>query len=635
MLAALSILAALSMGYRLVIQPMAPGIDALFTYGFNYAAATGFAWSREFVSTSGPYGYLILTMDVGNLVKRAIALNLLLSIGTGLAIATYVQSVPGLGARARIALAIILAYAGSLQAAEYRWFVLFLLVLLSALRRRERMSLAAFALAGLLAGFYLLMKFSLGMNAVMTLLVACFLVRDLGTAGIRLGVAGTAATGSFLAGWAAYEGSLAGIKAYLTTGWALSAGYSAAMSFAPERWWIGAASFILWSGLIALWVVMQSGAASRLILAALAMPIFGAWKHSIVREDVHVMILVTFGVFVIAVLLTEAVPAWGWRRTLPIAGALLVPLVVPWFNAAPAGLNAATSLEEVALAPLKLRGVMNLARLGQLAAYRESIAKQSDSYLRQHILSPSLRTEIGAASADVYPWRIFYVPANALSWANRPVTISNNAYTPVLDNIDAAFFASRKRPTYLIWHATNEAGVRSIDGRYLLWDEPRTIRAIFDSYDFVAGDSVVMLLRARARPRFGPPKPLGTVRVAWDTWTPVPRSTGVLLARAAVEPSLIVPIVRTVFREDPLFVSVRFGGGETETYRVVRDHMQSGLWLSPFAVTLEELRSLFQRGVARQVVAVRFTGGRVLTSSSSISVSWLEFPLLATGATWN
>lgn len=630
-LVALSILAVISMGYRLVILPMAPDIDSLFTYAFNYAAATGLAWGRDFVSTCGPYGYLILTMDVGDLVKRTIIFNLLLATGTGLAIATYVQSVPALGAGARITLAIILAYAVSLQGAEYRWFVLFLLVLLTGIHRRERMSLVAFSLAGILAGFYVLIKFSLGMNAVTTLLVACFLVQRLGTVGIRLAVAVPAATGSFLTGWVAYEGGFAGIKAYLTTGWAVAVGYSAAMSFAAERWWIGAASFLLWFALIVLWVVMQSGAYSRLSLAALAVPLFGAWKHSIVRQDSHVMILVTFGVFVIAVLLTEAVPVWDWRWTLPIAGMLLVPLAVSWFNAAPAGLNAMTSLEEVALGPLRLRGVTNLARLSQLAAYRETIAKKSDSYLREHVLPHSLRTEIGESSVDVYPWRIFYVPANALSWANRPVPVSYNAYTPVLDGIDAAFFESRRRPTHLLWHATYEAGVRSIDGRYLLWDEPRTIRAIVDSYDIVAADSSVMVLRARSSPRFGPPKPLGTVRVTWNTWTPVPQSTGVLLANATVDPSLVVPIVRAVFREDPVFLSVRFAGGETERYRLVRDNMKSGLWVSPFAVTREELRSLLQRGVARQVVAVRFTGGRVLTSSSAISVSWLELPLLATG----
>jgi hypothetical protein len=73
------------------------------------------------------------------------------------------------------------------------------------------------------------------------------------------------------------------------------------MSFAPARWWIGMASFLLWFALVIIWVVVQPGPDSRLTLATLAVPLFSAWKHSIVREDAHVMILMTFGVFVIAV----------------------------------------------------------------------------------------------------------------------------------------------------------------------------------------------------------------------------------------------------------------------------------------------------------------------------------------------
>jgi hypothetical protein len=101
------------MGYRLAILPIAPGIDSLVAYACNHASATGLAWGREFVSTCGPYSYLIASMDVGNLLKRTITFNLLLVVATGLAIATDVQSVPGLRAGARIALVIVLAYAVS------------------------------------------------------------------------------------------------------------------------------------------------------------------------------------------------------------------------------------------------------------------------------------------------------------------------------------------------------------------------------------------------------------------------------------------------------------------------------------------------------------------------------------------
>jgi hypothetical protein len=206
------------MGYRLSIQPMAPGLDPLYTYGFNYAAANGLTWGRDFISSCGPYGYVMLTMDVGGLLERTIIFNLVLVGATALAIAAYLLSIARLGARARIVLAIVLAYAVSLQGSEYRWFVLFLLVLLTGIHLHGRMSLVAFSFAGILAGSHVLVKFSLGLNAVTTLLVACFLVQRLGAAATRLAVAVPGAAGTLLIGWGTYQGGLTGLAAYLTTG---------------------------------------------------------------------------------------------------------------------------------------------------------------------------------------------------------------------------------------------------------------------------------------------------------------------------------------------------------------------------------------------------------------------------------
>ena len=61
---------------------------------------------------------------------------------------------------------IVLAYAVSLQGAEYRWFLLFLLVILTGVHRRDRMGLVAFSLAG--SSRDLPCK-SVGMNALMNL----------------------------------------------------------------------------------------------------------------------------------------------------------------------------------------------------------------------------------------------------------------------------------------------------------------------------------------------------------------------------------------------------------------------------------------------------------------------------------
>jgi len=315
----------------------------------------------------------------------------------------------------------------------------------------------------------------------------------------------------------------------------------------------------------------------------------------------------------------KALNGRGWWA---VVGLLLVPLAIPWFNAAAGRVNAAAFLKEYLSGPLEFHGLRHLGRLSHFATYREGLARVSESALRKNVLPESIRAVIGGSSVDVYPWEISYVPANGLSWANRPLPASFNTYTPALDSLNAAFFRSDGRPEYLIWHT--EEGGNSIDGRYLLWDEPRTLRSIVNFYDMVTADSGVIVLRARAHPRFGLPQPLGTLRVPWNTWTPVPQTAGVLLAEASIERSLIMRVIRTAFREDPVFLSLRFSFGGEARYRVVPDNMGGGLWVSPFSVSGGGLWSLLQGGPARHVIAVRFSGGVISKLYPPIIVSWLR-----------
>src|SRR5207247_7015179 len=104
MLAAVSVIASLSMSFSFSIIPMTPDLDPSFVYSFNHAAAHGLKWGQAFISTYGPYGYLVSTMDLGHLVRTKIVLSLLLAVATGLGVTAYVRSVPALGRAAQAAM---------------------------------------------------------------------------------------------------------------------------------------------------------------------------------------------------------------------------------------------------------------------------------------------------------------------------------------------------------------------------------------------------------------------------------------------------------------------------------------------------------------------------------------------------
>jgi len=571
------------------------------------------------MSTYGPYGYLMATMDLGSLVRGRIIASLSLAVGVGLAAAVYVWSVPGLDAARRVAMLLALIGVFTILDPEYQWLVLFLLLFLAGLLARGRVGLVAYGLSGLVAGFCALIRLSLGVGAIATLAAGCLLAPRPLLGAYRLGVAAPAAGAGFLIGWTASGGNLPGIGAYLTTSREISDGYSAAMSVARKTWAIDVTAFLLWFALIIVWVVVRPGVRSRLALAGLSVPLFLAWKHSIVRQDdFHVGILVRFGVFVVAILATEALAAWRWRGALPVAGLVLLPLAVPWFIGGP--------LEISTL--LRLQGVRHLFRLVDLPAYRESIEHRSRRALERLVLPESMRRMIGHASVDVYPWESSYVAANHLAWVNRPLPASFSAYTPTLDGSDAAFFESGKRPEYLLWHWGRQEGLRSIDTRHLFWDEPRTLRAILGRYDVAAAGPGVLLLRARAQPRFGAPELLGTGSAPWTAWVPVPDVPGVLLFAASVERPAALRLLRFFFRESAMVVGVRFSSGETGGYRVAPDNTNGGLWLNPFAANWEDLPALLQDGSGRRVVAVQFRSVSPVVNwmRPSVTLSWYRLP---------
>lgn len=231
---AVSLLASVAMGFRVGLLPTTAGLDESVIYAFNHASAGHLEWGRDFLSTYGPYGYIIGTMDVGQLAWRGAVFNLVLAVACGPVAALYVQSLESVRHGLRVLSALVVIYATSIQDVEYHWFSLFILMYLIALRTRGWKGLVWHATAGLLAGFYLLMKLSLGIGALLTLLVGA-IITGRREALLRMLLAGSAATAACVVGWFAYSGHAQGLATYLVTGWQIASGYSSAMSHAPDR----------------------------------------------------------------------------------------------------------------------------------------------------------------------------------------------------------------------------------------------------------------------------------------------------------------------------------------------------------------------------------------------------------------
>lgn len=627
---AVALVAAFAMGFELRLVPLEHGLDVSYIYAFNHEAIRGARWGREFLSTYGPFGYLIWTMSFDGLIAPRVVASIALTAGFGLAAAWYVSTIAGLGVASRLAGVVALAYAFSIQDPEYRWLTPLVLLVLVGVLCDGAAGIAAMGLAGGLAGFCLLLKFSLGLSAAITVTIGALLSWRLRVVARRLAAAVVGLGVGACGGWLASGGALADIAPYVHSGLEMAGRYSSAMTVYAERWWTTVAAFLLWLALLPLWIVVQPTRRKTVALLALAFPLFAAWKHSIVRQDdFHVAILVRFGVLVLVLLCLETAAVWSWKRAVPAAVVLAVPLAIAWTTAGaprPGGWAG-----EMVMSPLAFRGVAHLARLADVPAYREQVAPASNALPRRSRLPDGVRRVIGSASVDIYPWETSYVAANALNWVHRPIPASFNAFTAGLDARNAAFIRSDRRPDFMIWHrGLDEGGLATIDGRHVFWDEPETLTEILRRYDVRETTRRALVLEARATPRLEAPQVIGTAEMTWGVRGDVPQVDGALLVRPRFERSLAASLVALVFRAQPLLLHAWFEDGDERVFRLVSDNDGAPLWLSPLPETLPDLGRLLTDGSGRRVVAIAFAGGRVMrTFAPTIRVEWLRMSMRA------
>ena len=93
-----------------------------------------------------------------------------------------------------------------------------------------------------------------------------------------------------------------------------------------------------------------------------------------------------------------------------------------------------------------------------------------------------------------------------LPWAQPPVLQRYSAYTPALDGLDAAFYRSKRAPSFILYQSG-----RSIDGRLVAAEAPRSLLELTCHYRPVDARGTWTLLRRLARSRCGAPSVVRTV----------------------------------------------------------------------------------------------------------------------------
>ncbi|HJS74519.1 MAG TPA: hypothetical protein VJ921_09540 [Vicinamibacteria bacterium] len=629
LLLSISLIASAAFGFRAKVEPLGRGIDSSYMFAANYASSQGWRFGERFVSTYGPYGYLIYASNVADIPVRKLVSELVLVVLVGVACASYVASY-GLGTGAALGASLLLVYTVHVQGNsdfgdEYRWFSLILLLVLNSLRAPRVAGLLTFLLAAFFGGFFLLVKLSLGAGALMTISAACLLTRNPSVAASRIGLLSIGAPLGFAVAWLAHQGTLEGAVDYFFTAADLVSGYSSAMSGA-SGWREMALCFGAFTAILGGIALSSPRSCAAVTLLVCGVPLFVVWKHTMVLGTPnHTKAFVLFGSLILSLIL---VPFLGSKR--PWTAALLVVpavfLFAPWLHFRAEQTGGIRSLGERLAEPLLFPGRLGWDQLRSTLAGSSGAPRKPARAFDRLRLPDSVRARIADEPIDIYPWESLYIAANDFSWANRPSTASFATFSPGLDRRNTRFLASAAAPNYVLWHLDRD--VLSIQRRHVFWDEPETLRTLVGSYTLDSNEDegeTVLLLKKLAGPRLSSPRPLREDRTQWGEWTDVPPSDGVVFARLRFERPWWTRLATLLLRDAPMYISVRFESGEEETYRFVPAQAGSGLWMSPLPRDAAEVRSTLSGDFSRpRARAIRIHGSWEDEQRSSVDISWLE-----------
>lgn len=381
--------------------------------------------------------------------------------------------------------------------------------------------------------------------------------------------------GLFLAFWLLIYGSFSGVIKYCIGLYNMAMDNSEAASFYPQNNWICLSIFLLITFLISF---VQKSPKGYYFGCLLSLSIFAVWKHGMSREDIHhameflVYIILIFSIFLIYI------------RKNTKYNLILIFIAILLF-----GINLKNVVRYQAY-NIEIISVNNLIEfIGDFAGLKDEANKIIAENLRFNKLPGEVLEKLGDSSVDVYPWDYSIIPANNLYWKPRTQLQSHTSFTPWLDRLNADHFNSDAVSKFLIWHlftssqSTITKTFESIDGRYLLNDEPQTIIQIMRNYELFYKDSSFIIYRKRNLPLNITSEDIGNTHTNWNTWITIPDSTDCLLkAKVDIKKNLPGNLMNFLYKGNFYYIYYKLSNGIVLKNRIVPKTACEGMWISPY-----------------------------------------------------
>ncbi|HVD98634.1 MAG TPA: hypothetical protein VNB90_10560 [Cytophagaceae bacterium] len=476
-------------------------------------------------------------------------------------------------------------------------------------------NIIAFLLASLLCSMAILIKSSIGISCISlltsSLILHLFLIRSVKQTSFYF----TAFLCLYSIPLLLVFGNFEKIVTYHIHIKLLSDGYSTALALQTHNnWWL-LTSFLLCFG-VAPFIFKSKD--TKLIFPLLLFPLFALWKHSMGREDISHNAILLYALFML------------WTSIL---------ILTAEFNFKTIGL-AMLSIGLYLSNMLQIPGAQSyeLASGGPSYFYNSIIEfsktkKTSEAIslknIAPQILSPSTRALIGDSSIDIYPWELSYLPANHLHWKPRHTIELSASSTKYISEETSKSYLPPHAPEFILFHLQNDQwGGRfgSLDGRYILNDEPRVIYAILNHYTLAEKNPQYLLFRKNNKEKLTPPTASHQQYSIWNEWIPLPpiSDTSLLRMRFYHQKTFLGKLKNFLYKDEEYYIDYLFSQDSILTYRFIPSNAADGLWLHPFIL------NPYSKAPEAPVQKIRFRhSASSILVEDAIGVQWESIDLVS------
>ncbi len=590
------------------------GLDPSHAIGIRVAFGQGWQFGREIIFTYGPLGWVGPTyVDYGQWLASLIVS---IFVHAGLLVSVYFlvarERSPWFSYLGLFLLAPILIF----FKVDYKILFLAVILLYFGVVRgpsRTHYLLATVAIALLAA--VSLYKFNMMLGAA-SILAGLFIVLALRRRYLEWLFAALAYAFLVLVFWSAAGQAVANLPRYVSTGYQLSSGYSAAMAFAGPGWhlYLAGVAFVFLATVLFHGYARRDQQVTAFIWLA-GGPLFLAFKHGFVRHDGHILIF--FGastLFFVCLSFISPRPdrrSWTQWSSLAIALALVFSL-----HSVYAPVDASPWVKN-----LKKRMSLYRTSLALIAkpSFRAQIENDNRTDIRRSyaIVEPSLGRP-GKDSWDSIPWEVALLWGYDLDWRPRPVFQSYSAYTPALDKVNARHFSSPRAPTAVLYR------YGSIDDRYPLFDEPLTVVKVLRNYEVKEQIADFLVLTRRRTEKPMKVERLGTTTVETGRPFPVPSyQDGRVFAEIEMDPGPLGRTLDIFYKPAVARIQFIFADGRTRDYRFVPAVAKNPVLISDWIDYSGDLAALFAGERTKRIRSVRISADNPAHYSKTIKVTFL------------